>query len=154
MNASTPDSSLKEEYQLTQQLIALLKQEQAHLVKADINGLTAVTEEKSRAVNQMSALTGLRYRALAAAGFSPKEDGMQAWLNASAQPDAEKCWKDLLELAQSAKALNSTNGLLISKHITYNQNALNVLQGTRATNFYGPNGQTTTKIRPRGLVVG
>jgi flagella synthesis protein FlgN len=156
MNAANkPDSHLKEERQIAQQLVELLKQEQAQLVKADINGLTAVTEDKARAVNNMATLTELRYKALAAAGFAPKEDGMQAWIDAAApRSEAEQCWKELLQFAQSAKSLNSTNGLLIGKHMTYNQKALNILQGSRATNFYGPNGQATTTIGPRGLVVG
>jgi flagella synthesis protein FlgN len=152
---SKPDSRLKEERQLAQQLVELLTQEQAQLVKADLNGLTAVTEEKARAVNNLATLTDLRYQALAAAGFAPEEAGMQTWIKTSAaQSEAEQCWKELLQLAQSAKSLNSTNGLLIGKHMSYNQKALNVLQGSRATNFYGPNGHATTKIRPRGLVIG
>jgi flagella synthesis protein FlgN len=155
MNAeNAPDRSLNEEYKLAQQLIELLKQEQAHLVKADVKGLTAVTEEKARAVSDLAKFTNLRYVALSKAGFIASESGMRTWLNASPAPDAEKCWKDLVQLAQSAKSLNKTNGLLISKLMTHNQNALNVLQGSRATNFYGPNGQSTTKIRPRGLVLG
>jgi flagella synthesis protein FlgN len=157
MNAKDvrPDSTLEDEHKLTQRLVELLKQEQAQLIKADVNGLIAVTEEKNRAVVHMSELTNFRYRALAAVGFPPKEDGMQAWLNTPAStPDAKQCWKDLLALAKSAKLLNNTNGLLISKHMTRNQNALNVLQGTRGANFYGPNGQSITKIRARGLVVG
>jgi flagella synthesis protein FlgN len=150
-----PDSSLQEEYQLTQRLVELLKQEQAQLIKADIEGLIAVTEEKTRAVARMSELTNRRYRALAAAGFAPKEDGMRAWLNTSAPAsDASHCWQDLLKLAQSAKTLNNTNGLLINQHMVRNQSALNVLQGTQGGGFYGPNGQSTTKIQARGLVVG
>ncbi|MFI4939105.1 MAG: flagella synthesis protein FlgN [Burkholderiales bacterium] len=151
----TPDSSLKDEYKLTQQLVELLKQEQAQLIKADIEGLIAVTEEKARAVAHMSELTKLRYRALAAAGFNPKEDGMQAWLKSLAPAsDSATCYRDLLALAKAAKSLNNTNGLLISKHMTRNQNALNILQGVQGANLYGPNGQTTTKIRARGLVFG
>lgn len=150
-----PDSSLKEEYQLAQQLIELLKQEQAQLVHADINGLKAVTEDKARAVNNMVELTNLRYQALAAAGFTANEEGMQAWLKANAQLDeAESLWQSLVKLAQTAKSLNGTNGLLIGKHMSHNQKALNILQGSRTTNFYGPNGQSMTKIGPRGLVVG
>jgi flagella synthesis protein FlgN len=124
------------------------------LVKADIDGLTAVTQEKARAVNQMAELTNMRYQALTAAGFAAKEDGMRAWLKSSAQPEAEKCWADLLQLAHSAKSLNNTNGLLIGKHMMHNQSALNVLLGTRNANLYGPDGQSATKIRSRGLVVG
>jgi len=155
VESATPAATLKEEYQLTQQLIELLKQEQAHLIKADIEGLMAVTGEKAKAASHMSELTNRRYRNLANAGFAPKEGGMREWLeSAASHGDAADCWQELLKLARSAKSLNNTNGLLITKHMARNQKALNVLQGGRSNNFYGPNGQSTATIRSRGLVVG
>jgi len=157
MNAETvaPDSNLKDECKLTSHLIELLKQEQAQLIKADIEGLLAVNAEKSRAAAQMTELTNRRYRALVAAGYDPNEGGMRAWLEASStSSESTRTWQELLRLAQSAKSLNNTNGMLISKHMTRNQKALSVLQGPQVSSLYGPNGQSTTKIRPRGLVLG
>jgi flagella synthesis protein FlgN len=152
---ASPDANLKEECKLTQQLIEILRQEQAQLIKADVEGLIAVTAEKSRAVAHMSELTNRRYRALAQAGFDPQEGGMRAWLDAAAPaPAVSQCWQELLQLAKSVKSLNNTNGLLISKQMTRNQKALNVLQGAQGGPLYGPNGQSTNKMRPRGLVVG
>ncbi len=155
MNAETPVSSLQEEVELTTELIGVLKEEQSHLVAADIKGLVDVTEHKSRVVSRISVLTMQRYSRLAQAGFKAMEGGMRAWLDSTphdAQYDAE--WTALLKLAHSVKSLNNTNGILIGKHLTYNQNALNVLRGTRATGFYGPDGQATTKVQRRGVVVG
>ncbi len=155
MNAETPASSLKEEIALTTELIGILNEEQAHLVAADIKGLVAVTEQKSQVVSRISALTMQRYSRLAQAGYKAMEGGMRAWLDATphdARCDAE--WAELLKLAQSVKSLNNTNGILIGKHLTYNQNALNILRGTRATGFYGPDGQATTKVQRHGVVVG
>jgi flagella synthesis protein FlgN len=150
-----PDFSLNAEYKLTEQLIEILKQEQAQLISADIEGLIAVTEEKSRAVMMMTDLTNRRYSALARAGYDAKEGGMRDWLAAtSASPEINRAWQDLLTLAQSVKSLNSTNGLLISKHMARSQKALNVLQGNEAAVLYGPNGKSTNKITTRGLVVG
>jgi len=155
MNNETPAQSLKQEISLTAQLIDVLKQEQAQLIAADINGLVAVTEDKSRVVAQISALTAQRYRALANVGFDGMESGMQAWMQSSGQAaEIEQSWRELLKLAQSVKAINSTNGLLISKHMTHTQQALNVLRGNPGSNFYGPDGQAKSTLRPRGLVVG
>ena len=155
LNVAGPANSLQEEITLTSQLVDILKREQAHLIAADINGLKAVTEEKSQVVSKISALTAQRYHALKLAGFDAMEGGMRAWIKSSKQlAEVDQAWANLLQLAQTVKNLNNTNGLLIGKHITYNQNALNVLQGTRATGFYGPDGQTTNKLRQRGLVVG
>jgi flagella synthesis protein FlgN len=156
MNAEieTPAATLSEETRLTEQLIDLLKQEQAHLIKADIEGLMAITDEKSRAANEMSELTNRRYRCLAAAGYDPQEGGMRAWLDNAAPADIADAWNHLLTLAQSAKSLNSTNGLLINKHMSRNQQALNILRGNQKNNFYGPNGQQTSPTRSRGLALG
>ncbi|MBV8636292.1 MAG: flagellar protein FlgN [Burkholderiaceae bacterium] len=155
MNEPTPASSLHEEIALTAELIGILKEEQAHLVAADIQGLVAVTEQKSRVVSGISALTSQRYSRLAYAGFKAMEGGMRAWLDATPH-DAEddSAWAELLRLAQSVKALNNTNGILIGKHMAYNQSALNVLRGNSVTGFYGPDGQTTTGQQRRGVVVG
>jgi flagella synthesis protein FlgN len=80
---------------------------------------------------------------------------MREWLeSAASHGDAANSWQELLQLARSAKSLNNTNGLLITKHMARNQKALNILQGGRNNNFYGPNGQSTATIRSRGLVVG
>lgn len=151
--ADTPDATLQEETRLTHHLIELLKQEQAHLIKADIEGLMAVTEEKSRAAFQMTELANRRYRNLATAGYDPMEGGMRAWVEASSATRAGAAWQELLSLAKSAKSLNSTNGLLISKHMSHNQKALAVLRGNQG-GFYGPNGQSTSTIRSRGFVLG
>lgn len=152
---ATPGFSLQEEYKLTEQLIELLKQEQEHLINADVEGLVAVTEEKSRAVAQMTELTNRRYQILAEAGFEPKEGGMRAWLDASpASVEANRVWHELLTLAQSVKSLNNTNGMLIGKHLTFTQQALDVLQGNQPSSFYGPNGKSTSKKTARGLIVG
>jgi flagella synthesis protein FlgN len=156
MNAEveTPAATLSEETRLTKQLIELLKQEQAHLIKADIEGLMAITEEKARAANEMNELARRRYRNLAAIGYAPAEGGMRTWLDDAAPDAIANAWDSLLTLAQSAKSLNSTNGLLIGKHMSRNQQALNILRGNQGNSFYGPNGQATSSVRSRGLVIG
>lgn len=156
MNDLTPASSLNEEIALTAELVGILQQEQAHLVAADINGLVAITEQKSRVVSGISELTLQRYSRLARSGYKAMEGGMRAWLDATTPHDTEceHAWGELLKLAQSVKSLNNTNGILIGKHMAYNQSALNVLRGTRASGFYGPDGQTTTNTARRGVVVG
>ena len=85
---------------------------------------------------------------LAAAGYAASDTGMQSWL------DRKGChsdhWDALLSLAKSAREINRTNGLLINKHMTRNQQALDVLQGTApSSNFYGPNGQATSQVSTR-----
>jgi flagella synthesis protein FlgN len=155
-SSTSPAHSLNDEHKAVHHLIQLLKQEQAQLIDADIDGLTVLTEEKAKAVAHMAELADLRYQALAAAGFAPKEAGMQEWLKSpSATVTADKSWNELLTLARSAKELNRTNGLLINKHMMRNQTALNVLHGNAPGGaFYGPDGQSTAKSTTRNLVIG
>lgn len=151
-----PADSLDEERAAAHSLVQLLKQEQTHLVNADVEGLSRLTEEKAGIAAQMSELAKRRHRMLAAAGFDASESGMQAWVNSpAASTAAGASWNALLDLAQSAKELNRVNGLLIAQHMGRNQAALNILHGNaQGGSFYGPNGQSTTKIGSRRLVVG
>jgi flagella synthesis protein FlgN len=153
---TNPAEVFDEERAAIHLLLEVLRREQTRLIDADVEGLAKLTEEKSRAAAAMSELAKRRHRMLAAAGFEATESGMQSWVESPAAGAADReSWKALLELAHSAKELNRVNGLLISQHIGRNQSALNVLHGAHGGNsFYGPNGQSTTKIGSRRLVVG
>jgi flagella synthesis protein FlgN len=153
---TTPASELDQECNTTRNLLQLLKQEQACLVDANIDELIRVTEEKGKVAMHMAELANNRHRLLSAAGFEAAESGMQAWLECPAATDADRgMWKELLDLADSGKELNRVNGMLIAQHMSLNQSALNVLQGTpEGSSIYGPNGQSATKIGSRRLVVG
>ncbi len=151
----SPADSLTEEQNAARTLLQLLKQEQDQLVAANIEGLTALTEEKAKVVSRMTELAKQRHDMLAKAGFEPKESGMKAWLASAAAKAASKSWNELLSLASKAKEMNRTNGVLITKHLSLNQNALNALKvGPQGNNFYGPDGQSTTRTTVRGLVIG
>ena len=152
----SPAHGLEEEYQAGHALLKLLEQEQTALVNADVESLTKLTEEKARIAAHMSQLAKNRHQALDAAGFETTETGMQNWL-ASSQANAasNKTWNELLEIVRSAKELNRVNGMLISQHMARNQSALSVLYGnSQGGNLYGPDGQATTKVGSRRLVVG
>lgn len=156
MTGHSPAECFDEERAVIHRLLELLRREQTHLIDADVDALAGLTEEKATAAAQMSDLAKRRHSMLAAAGFEATESGMQAWLKSPAATEGDRqSWNGLLELAQSAKELNRVNGLLISQHMGRNQAALNVLQGGSGNgSFYGPNGQSTTKIGSRRLVIG
>jgi flagellar biosynthesis protein FlgN len=154
--ASNAAEQLQQEIDTTEALVAMLKQEQEHLINADIEHLTALAEEKSKVVSQLSELAMARHRRLAEAGLPANEEGMQRWMKRLApNAPALAAWSRLLELMSSAKELNRTNGILINSHLARNQTALNVLQrSAQGGEFYGPNGQASVKPAGRGLVVG
>src|SRR3990167_8903191 len=147
-----PAHSLNEEQQEANRLLQVLKQEQALLIGADIDQLAALTEQKAKIVARMTELASGRHRALGAAGFDAAESGMKAWLARAPAPSAiAKSWNELLELARAAKEMNRTNGVLINRQMTRNQDALSVLQGNRqGGNLYGPNGQSRSEERRVG----
>ncbi|SFV03079.1 flagella synthesis protein FlgN [Pseudoduganella namucuonensis] len=154
MQTVSPMSSLREEQRVITALIAVLKQEQQFLLAADIDGLTALTPQKSTLVNDMAVLASQRHSALGAAGFKAEEAGMEAWLAASGDPDALAFWQQVLTQTHEAKELNRLNGMLINKHLSHTQGALQALRPQVQSNVYGPSGQTTSTTLRRGFVAG
>jgi flagellar biosynthesis protein FlgN len=158
MQTASPLSTLRDEKQLITTLLDLLKQEQQILVRADSDGLTSVTPLKSSLVTQLGQLAGQRHAALGAAGFAAREEGMQAWLDASPDKAAASLWQDLLAITREAKEVNRVNGMLITKHLSHNQAIINAMRQPAARGgeqaFYGPTGQATSSGPSRRYVVG
>ncbi|RFP14836.1 MULTISPECIES: flagella synthesis protein FlgN [unclassified Duganella] len=158
MSTATPLNSLREEEHIMTTLLGVLKQEQQHLVAAEIDGLTAVTTKKSALVTQMTLLSAQRHRALGKAGYPAEEAGMDAWVAASGADAAEASvlWQALQQHAREAKELNRINGMLINKQMNHTQGALQALrpQSAGANNFYGPGGLSTSLPRSRGFLAG
>lgn len=155
-SGTSPADSLGEELTAANSLLQLLAQEQSRLVDVDVEGLSRLTGEKANIVARMTDLAKRRHRALAAAGFAADESGMLDWLNSPAAiGGVNQSWTQLLDIAQRAKELNRTNGLMIGQQIARNQGALNILQGDRQGGpIYGPNGQSASQSGSRRLVVG
>jgi flagella synthesis protein FlgN len=77
--------------------------------------------------------------------------------NGSARPDAKAAaaWRQLLQLAQTTRQLNQTNGVLIAARLQHNQQAFAALQSAAGVvSLYGPQGQTLgySGGRPLGQV--
>jgi flagella synthesis protein FlgN len=155
-SATSPAESLVEEVTAASQLLQVLEQEQVYLVNADVEGLSRLTGEKANIVARMTDLAKRRHRALAAAGFTADESGMPDWLNSpAATAGANQSWNQLLTIAQQAKEMNRTNGIMINQQIARNQSALNILQGApQGGAIYGPNGQSSSQSGSRRLVLG
>lgn len=158
--STIPLACLREEHQLIASLLDVLKQEQRHLVGADIDQLTLLTPQKSALVGRMAMLASQRHAALGASGFKPAESGMESWVAAVAAVDAQspapRLWRELLASTHEAKELNRINGMLINKHMSHTQEALKALRppSAAANSFYGPSGHATTTSRSRGFLAG
>ena len=155
MQSVTPFSSLRDEQTLMTSLLALMKQEQLHLVAADIDALSDITARKTALIGQLSQLAQQRHQALAAAGFAAAEEGMDAWLATAGDTQAAPLWAGLLDTTRAAKEQNRLNSLLVNKHLLHTQGALNAMRPpAQSGNFYGPSGQTTTHTANRRVVIG
>jgi flagella synthesis protein FlgN len=153
-SVTSPIDRLAQEHQAIVDLNQILEREQAHLIEADTDALNGLTGEKNRIVALMTELANARHQSLTAAGYAAGDAGMQSWLERNEGGHVAQ-WNALLSLATSAKEINRINGLLISKQMTHNRQALNILQGTASgSNFYGPNGQATAQASTRRLVLG
>jgi len=154
--SASPMISLREEHKVMTALLDVLKQEQNHLVAADIDALTSLTAEKTALVSQMAQLSQQRNAALGAAGFPAREAGMDGWIAASGETEANTLWQALLANTHEARELNRINGMLINRHMQHTQGALQALRPPAATaaSVYGPSGHTTTTSKSRGFLAG
>jgi flagellar biosynthesis protein FlgN len=157
MASNSPLSTLREEHQLMTSLLEVMKQEQAFLVRADTDGLTEVTPRKSSLITQMAELASARHQALGAAGFAPREAGMEAWLDSISDNEAAALWQSLLAVTAEAKEMNRVNGMLINKQLAHNQNIIHAMRQPSSGGdaaMYGPKGQATGSGPSRRFVVG
>jgi flagella synthesis protein FlgN len=152
-----PTTTLRDELQLINSLLELMKQEQQFLVSADSDNLAAITPRKSTLVQQMAVLASQRHQALGAAGFAARDVGMEDWLASSNGEPARGLWRELLERTREAKEINRVNGMLINKQMLNTQVVLNAMRtpaGGADAGVYGPGGQTTAVGPSRRYVVG
>lgn len=147
--------SIEQESRTVSRLIEILEQEQSYLINADIEQIQTLLEEKSKLLQSLNMSSQERYQWLSAAGYSANETGMSDWLKQNSENALQTSWLTMQQALFKAKELNRVNGMLINKHFTRNQQLLNTLQGqTEVDNFYGPNGQATSKVRMRGAIIG
>jgi len=83
--SSNQPVSFTQDTLLVAELIALLEREQAHLVKADVDAIEAILEEKSLLLQRLNLAAKARYQLLQANGFSSNESGMSDWVEKQAK---------------------------------------------------------------------
>lgn len=140
--------------QLAEELLATIRNEQSALIKADINAIEQLLDEKSAVLQRMNSAVLSRYEALAANGFEANEDGMSEWLKVQSKPALNQAWVTFKKNLVQAKELNRLNGILISKQFNLNKQLLNHLQGNSASgDVYSRNGQAKSQSGSRGVLL-
>jgi flagella synthesis protein FlgN len=156
MAIASPGATLRDEQQLIGSIVELMKTEQQLLISADADGLSGLTPKKLQLAQQAAGLSRMRHTALAAAGFSAGEAGMEPWLAVGGNDDTRAQWGRLLALTRQAKEINRVNGMLINKQLAHTQGVLNALRGAEggAAGVYGPSGNALGSGPSRRYVVG
>ena len=136
-----------------QRFIAVLEQEQRLLIGGDADAVLPLLEQKTALIAELGAAGLQREAALQTLGIGISKDAVDAWITTT-PADFQAHWQSLLELAQNANRLNSTNGQLINTRLQYNQQALSILMnaaGNLGDDTYGPDGHKTTGSGSRTL---
>lgn len=148
-------SGLRAELTGFRELQQILSAEQDCLLRADAEALPELVEVKSRQIERLHGLAGLRAAYLGSLRLDPGGRGMQAWL--ASQPGRDQAeltalWQQVLDAATQARSLNGSNGGLIGARLNHNQAALAALQtAARSLSIYGPDGQPQMPAGQREL---
>jgi len=131
------------EIALISRFVALLKDEQETLKRADASALPEISAAKIDLVEQLNLLEAERRTALGIVGDEKTRAAMVVWLaNNPNDQTAAVNWEKLLNLAQEAKQLHELNAQLVGMHLQQTSEALVILtrQAEQHT-LYGSNGQ-------------
>jgi flagella synthesis protein FlgN len=142
-------ASLKREFEAFRQFHQILSAEHAALAGGDADALMTLAQRKNERLIELTQLAETRNAYLTDMAGSTNQIGMEAWLDTYDPSDkhrAGQLWRELIELARTAKALNQSNGLLIHTRLANNQQALGILLGANAgvSKLYGADGQAYT----------
>jgi len=148
---------LDSEVVLMRSLDQMLTQEETVLINNEAEKLGAITPKKNAVLMQILELEKNRNQLLTSIGYAPDAKGMQDFFAASVEnTPLKEIWETLLTISSVAQEKNRTNGLLISRQLSRNQSALNVLQqNTQTGSMYGADGQSKNSPNTgRGIVAG
>lgn len=137
-------SCLNIEKKLFEELVGILKQEESALTQSSFNKLDDFVSKKASLLEQLSQLDFKRNQHFKNNGVALEKKSINQWLeiNRSNNNEMQNLWNELLVLADAARKLNHTNGLIISKYIQHNQRTFVALQcASGNVSLYGPSGQ-------------
>lgn len=137
-------SCLNIEKKLFKGLIDVLKQEENALTQSNFKKFDDFVSKKTSLLEQLSQLDSKRNQYFKNNGVALEKKAINHWLeiNYPNNHEARDLWNELLVLADVARKLNRTNGLIISKYLQHNQRAFVALQCASGNiSLYGSSGQ-------------
>ncbi|MBN8767447.1 MAG: flagellar protein FlgN [Thiobacillus sp.] len=119
-----------------QALLNVMGEEERALVDGEADRLGPLNASKLTQLQALGSLARARHDGLQAAGHTPDQAGMEAWLSRYGQPEHRASWQQLCGLEQLARARNERIGVLIDMRLSATRQALNVLVHA-ATSHHG-----------------
>lgn len=123
------------------ELDAVMSDEQTLLCAGHINSiaLQQVTEKKTSLLATMQHLEIRRHEVESTLNLQAPYDGIEK---------LSVYWQQVQTLTRRLNDQNKHNGLLLSRHIAYTNEAINILKPRHGQGLYGPDGQS------KGVTVG
>lgn len=148
-----------EERELEQERLAiaafleLLQKEQSALAGSEVEALEALATEKIARLTELTRYAEQRNTRLKAAGHSPDQAGMQAWLASRAgHPAIANAWAQVGELAREARDQNEINGFMVAMQLQRTQRQLAFLNRVASNEpTYAADGVARSAVRQRSL---
>lgn len=139
---------LDQETALVSAFITLLEEEADVLAAGgDADALGKVTEKKNDYAEKLIRAADRRNTILNAMGHGIDKDGLEAAV--AQDPDLLEPVRQLLDHTARASMLNNSNGRILSRFMTTNQQALDVLQHlTGRSDLYDARGRKRPTTRP------
>ena len=141
-----PVAGIANERDAVRVFIEVLRREQHALQQANVSVLLPLAAEKANQAQQLAELTRAREQWFAVPDSSVNQGGKEGRL--ADYPAAATAWRELVQLAETARQINEINGILVNQRLRYNQQRLSALQaaahGIHNDGLYGSDGQPQT----------
>ena len=122
--------------------IDILKKEEQALVEGKIEEIDFYSSDKLRLIEVLTQLGNQRDGCLKEQNINLDEDSINNWLKRQSSEQLLCMWRNLLDLAKTARQLNHSNGLIITSRLQHHQRTLAALQSAAGNvSCYGPKGQ-------------
>lgn len=146
-------AALRREVSAYAEFIALLREEQAHLARAETDPLPDLARRKEEKVEELHALARLRCAFLESHALPANTQGMGRWIDSQGgegSAELADLWERLAQCAADAQRLNRSNGQIINHRMTFTRGALQALNGfTRPAGVYDRDGFTPLGVTHR-----
>lgn len=132
---------LEQEHDLIQSFIEVLKEEAQALTEGgDTDALAESTEVKNRYADHLLSVANERQGLLVQLGYPADKSGLDA--AARDHVELRETCQAVLEKAEAASQLNTSNGITINTFLAHNQQTLDMVRGLiGASNLYDASGR-------------